>query len=158
MAADKIILKDPEIRLIVKRLAFQIAENNVNNAELLIVGLNDRGYFLAQLISKELTKILSSLRIDLFQYSLTESLVKVPESSNILVVDDVLNSGKTAFSAAAQCLGEKVTQLETAFLAVREYRSFPIRANYVGLSVATTLQNHVFFDNENQDDLIVFLK
>lgn len=158
MAADKIILKDPEIRLIVKRLAFQIAENNVNNAELLIVGLNDRGYFLAQLISKELTKILSSLRIDLFQYSLTESLVKVPESSNILVVDDVLNSGKTAFSAAAHCLGEKVSQLETAFLAVREYRSFPIRANYVGLSVATTLQNHVFFDNKNQDDLIVFLK
>jgi pyrimidine operon attenuation protein/uracil phosphoribosyltransferase len=79
-------------------------------------------------------------------------------AAHILIVDDVLNSGKTAFLAASACMHNQLIKLETAFLAVREHRNFPVAANYLGLSIATTLQEHVLFDNDDETNLRVYLQ
>lgn len=159
MSQKQIVLRNPEIRIIIRRIAFQIAENHTDHLELLLIGLNQRGYYLANLIKQELQGILPSLSLKLQALDMA-LLVEKPSFSaaHILIVDDVLNSGKTAFIAASACMHGQLVKLETAFLAVREHRNFPIAANYVGLSIATTLQEHVLFDNDNESDLRVYLQ
>ncbi len=159
MNTKQIVLQDAEIRITIKRMVLQIAENHVDNTHLLLIGLNERGYFLAQLIQDSLSQVLPKLQVDLRALSMDSDLEGLNvQSPHIIIVDDVLNSGKTAFKAASACLNPDIVQLETAFLAVREHRNFPIDANYVGLSIATTLQDHVLFDNENPQDLRVYLQ
>jgi pyrimidine operon attenuation protein/uracil phosphoribosyltransferase len=77
---------------------------------------------------------------------------------HLVIVDDVLNSGRTAFLAAAHCYHKGLKSMEMAFLAVREHRSFPVYARYTGRSIATTIQEHVYFDNTNGEELSVYLK
>lgn len=159
MSLKQIVLRDPEIRIIIRRIALQIAENHTDHVELLLIGLNQRGYYLANLIKQELQGILPSLSLELKAMDMA-NLMNMPSftAAYILIVDDVLNSGKTAFIAASACMHSQLIKLETAFLAVREHRNFPIAANYVGLSIATTLQEHVLFDNDTETDLRVYLQ
>lgn len=159
MNSKQVILRDSEIRITIKRMVLQIAENYVDMEPLTLVGLNERGSFLAKLIQEGLNEVLPNLEVGLEQLSIIDDMPAADfRSNNILIVDDVLNSGKTAFIAAMACMNSHVNKLETAFLAVREHRNFPISANYVGLSIATTLQDHVLFDNENPEDLTVYLQ
>ena len=159
MNAKQVVLRDSEIRITLKRMILQIAENHVDKSSLLLMGLNERGSFLAKLIQKGLNEVLPNLQVTFQQIEVTQTMPPCNHSAeNIVIIDDVLNSGKTAFIAAMSCMNEGVAVLETAFLAVREHRSFPISANYVGLSIATTLQDHVLFDNENPEDLNVYLQ
>ena len=159
MNAKQIVLRDSEIRITLKRMILQIAENHVDKSSLLLLGLNERGSFLAKLIQHGLNEILPNLIVSLEQINVTQEMAKHDyKAENIIIIDDVLNSGKTAFVAAMTCMNNGVSSLETAFLAVREHRSYPISANYVGLSIATTLQDHVLFENENPEDLNVYLQ
>jgi pyrimidine operon attenuation protein/uracil phosphoribosyltransferase len=159
MSPKQIVLRDPEIRIIIRRIALQIAENHTDHVELLLIGLNQRGYYLANLIKQELQDILPSLSLDLQSMDMANPTAEFSNTAaHILIVDDVLNSGKTAFLAASACMHNKLIKLETAFLAVREHRNFPVSANYVGLSIATTLQEHVLFDNDDETNLRVYLQ
>ena len=159
MNTKQVVLRYSEIRITLKRMVLQIAENYVDVSDLLLIGLNERCSFLAKLIQTGLTETLPNLQVSFQQMDIK---VDMPArdfgAQHILIVDDVLNSGKTAFIAAMSCMNANIKTMETAFLAVREHRSFPISANYVGLSIATTLQDHVLFDNENADDLNVYLQ
>jgi pyrimidine operon attenuation protein/uracil phosphoribosyltransferase len=159
MNTKQVVLRDSEIRITLKRMVLQIAENYVDVSNLLLIGLNERGSFLAKLIQTGLTETLPHLQVSFQQMDVLSDMPPHDfNAEHILIVDDVLNSGKTAFIAAMSCMNAKIKTMETAFLAVREHRSFPVAANYVGLSIATTLQDHVLFDNENADDLNVYLQ
>ena len=159
MNTKQVVLRDSEIRITLKRMVLQIAENYVDVSNLLLIGLNERGSFLAKLIQTGLTETLPHLQVSFQQMDVLSDMPPHDfNAEHILIVDDVLNSGKTAFIAAMSCMNSKIKTMETAFLAVREHRSFPVAANYVGLSIATTLQDHVLFDNENADDLNVYLQ
>jgi len=159
MNTKQVVLRDSEIRITLKRMVLQIAENHVDVSDLLLIGLNERGSFLAKLIQTGFTETLPNLKVTFQQMDVTSEMpARDFGAQHILIIDDVLNSGKTAFIAAMSCMNAGIKTMETAFLAVREHRSFPISANYVGLSIATTLQDHVLFDNENPDDLNVYLQ
>ena len=159
MNTKQVVLRDSEIRITLKRMVLQIAENYVDVSDLLLIGLNERGSFLAKLIQTGLIETLPNLQVSFQQMDIKGDMpARDFGAQHILIVDDVLNSGKTAFIAAMSCMNANIKTMETAFLAVREHRSFPISANYVGLSIATTLQDHVLFDNENADDLNVYLQ
>ena len=62
------------------------------------------------------------------------------------LVDDVLNSGKTLMHAAARILSFNVKELRTIILVDRTHRRFPIRADYAGLSLSTTMKEHIEVD------------
>ncbi|GIV44773.1 MAG: hypothetical protein KatS3mg035_1896 [Bacteroidia bacterium] len=64
-------------------------------------------------------------------------------NKSIIIVDDVLNSGKTLAYAVHHFLNKPIKNIQTAVLVDRSHKQFPVNANYVGLSLATTLQEHV---------------
>lgn len=145
-----------------ERMACEICERHSEQTSLSICGLNQRGYFLAALLQTKIKGILPGLNTNLVQVdSNGDTPVFAPATDfagkQVLLVDDVINTGYTLMKVMQHIFLQRPAGIETAFLAKREHRNFPVKADYVGLSLATTLQEHVQFDNQNQDGLFVYL-
>lgn len=163
MGADKvIILNAHQIEQKIKRIAYQIYENNVNENEIIIAGIAPNGLVFADKLAAIL-KTISPLKITVASITLNKKnplddkiLVNLNETDwnnkTIIIVDDVLNSGKTLVYAVHHFLNQPVKNIQTAVLVDRSHKQFPVNANYVGLCLATTLQEHVeinFDENKN---------
>ena len=150
------ILDKEAIRSKIKRIAFQILENNYKEKNLYVLGINGGGAILAKEICKELGAISdlkpNNLSIEINKSSPADSELLITgqlvdsEQAVVLVVDDVLNSGKTIFYALKPLMRMNIKKIETAFLVNRAHRSFPIAANYTGIEIATTIQEHITFN------------
>ena len=158
------VLEQNQIEQKIIRMAWEIYEQNFNESEIVIAGIQSQGYILAQRISKQLTKI-SSLDVKLIKLELDK---KDPLSKEIVVenhpqlkdkivvlVDDVLNSGKTLMYSSKYFLNHEVRKLMTAVLVNRNYMQFPIKANVVGVSLSTTMQEHVTVDLGNDESVFL---
>jgi len=161
---NQYILNHSEIHQILKRMSLEIAENHVDGLPIILLGLNDRGFYIAKELKKHLNEIDGITIASMLQLVISGDEIKskpdwskVEKNALIIIVDDVLNSGRTAMLAVCECFNESIKKIETSFLAVREYRSFPVYANYTGLSVSTTLKDHVYFDNSDTNNLQVYL-
>jgi pyrimidine operon attenuation protein/uracil phosphoribosyltransferase len=137
----------------IQRLAWQLYEDNYTEEEILLVGILQNGYPLAERIATVLRKIapfrvvLFSLRIDKHSQDVGEPVIEpaLPElqGKTVILVDDVLNSGKTLIYALKPFLRSDLRKLRTVVLVDRNHRRYPIAADFVGLSLATTMQEHV---------------
>jgi pyrimidine operon attenuation protein/uracil phosphoribosyltransferase len=164
---SSIILSHTQVSNKLKRIAWQIYENNMDESRLWISGIDGRGQFIAQYIIEELRQISQmeiykmDIKLDRATFEprfITDSAFEDLEGAAIVIVDDVLNSGKTIISSFLPLLNRNVRKIEVAVLASRSHRLYPIKADYVGISMATTLQEHLTFDNSNPDDLKLVLQ
>jgi pyrimidine operon attenuation protein / uracil phosphoribosyltransferase len=148
-----LILDRQQINQKIKRMAFELYEHNFEEKEILLAGIQENGYLLAQLLAKELKEIapiavkLASITLDKIQ-PLLHPLVVEPENLPlqervVILVDDVLNTGKTLAYAMQYFLKAEVKKLETATLINRHHTLYPINATYTGFSLSTTLQEHI---------------
>ena len=147
-----IILTDQEIQHKIRRIAFQIYENNSKNKELIIAGISKNGYLLAEQLKKVLDEVselntqLCEVRIDkqnpLNEIS-TSLEVKAYKNKSLVLVDDVLNSGTTLMYAIKHFLEVPLKQFKTAVLVNRNHKKYPVKADYKGISLSTSLQEHV---------------
>jgi len=147
------ILDKTQLEQKLNRLAWQIYERNYKEKQIVVVGIADRGVILADRISKIISEI-SDIKItkatisldknspfsEIVNLSITE---KEFENKVIILVDDVLNSGKTLMYASKQFLLVPVKKLSTVVLVNRNHNRFPVKADYEGLSLSTTLHEHI---------------
>ena len=134
------------------RISLQIIEANSTDDEIIIAGIENNGFIIAKKICDELKKIsekkihLCSIKIDKKnpRKEITVSLVDEEyKNKSVIIVDDVLNSGATLMYAAKYFLDTKLKKLKTAVLVDRNHKKYPIKADYKGLSLSTSIQNHV---------------
>ncbi|MFM9945222.1 MAG: phosphoribosyltransferase family protein [Bacteroidia bacterium] len=161
-----IILTHPEIERKMQRMAWEIYENNHQAKQLILIGIANNGNHISKAIGKILSQI-SKINVQYGQINLEkkkgfEADVVLDCKTNIkgetvIMVDDVLNSGKTMLAAMLPILAQKPTKIQTAVLANRNHKTFPVKADIVGISLATTLQEHIWFEIEKEDKMIVFL-
>jgi pyrimidine operon attenuation protein/uracil phosphoribosyltransferase len=161
------IMGHRQILITLDRIALEVCERHHSHGTLLLGGIGDRGFFLADLLSSRIAKFHGTapelFRVDFDRIGFDASQIRhtpLPgfKDRNVLLVDDVLNSGKTLVHVMQPIISAAPSSLETIFLAERSYRSFPVRADYVGISLATTLQEHVFFDASNPEHLNLYLQ
>ncbi len=137
----------------VQRIAWQIYENYISEKEIVIAGIKSGGFDLAQLIAKKVTEI-SSLEVSLHQIVLNKKdlinsqIELIPgatnfKAKNIVVIDDVLNTGSTLLFGVKYFLDFKVKSIKTVVLVDRNHKDFPIKADFKGLSLSTNLKEHV---------------
>ena len=148
----KKILTNSQIKRKIKRISLQIIESNVEEKEVVLAGIEQNGFLLAKELNKMITELsnlnikLCSLKIDKknplnnISTSLNSSEYK---NKSIVVVDDVLNSGSTLMYAVKHFLDTELRQLKTAVLVDRNHKKFPIKADFKGVSLSTSIQNHV---------------
>ena len=137
------------------RMAWEVLEKNHQESNIVIAGISPKGSILAQRLSKYLSDI-SSIMIEVIEVKLDKvnplsSPVQVSAHSElndkvVVLVDDVLKSGKTLMFGAQYFLNQPIKKLMKAILIDRNYKTYPIKADVVGLSLATTLQEHVTVD------------
>ncbi len=136
----------------IRRISLQIIESNSIDDEIIIAGIENNGYLIAKKICNEIKKIsdkkiqLCSIKIDKKnpRKEIIVSLVEEQyENKSVVIVDDVLNSGSTLMYAVKYFLDTKLKKLKTAVLVNRNHKKYPIKADYKGLSLSTSIQNHV---------------
>jgi pyrimidine operon attenuation protein/uracil phosphoribosyltransferase len=154
MATEKkYILDKSQVERKIRRLAFEIAERNLGADEIYFVAIKDNGVTLSKKIQLELQSI-SDIRIHILELTLDKRIPKeinlssIPpaEGAIIIVIDDVASSGKTMLYALKPFLEIHPKKVETLVLVERTHKAFPIQVDYVGLSVATTLQEHIYVE------------
>lgn len=161
------ILDTLQIRQKVSRLAYEVYENNFSEKELLVVGIEGNGYKVAQQLCHQLEKI-SPLKISLGKIALNkekpwegEPVTDFDQKSfinkTVVLVDDVLNSGKTLMYAVKLFLDKPVKKINTVVLVDRNHTRFPVKADYVGLTLSTTLQEHIEADFSKKEKEAVYL-
>ncbi len=162
MTTEKDLILDKEqILQKIKRIAYEILENNLDEKELVIAGIADGGYNLAGLLVKEL-KEESDFKIRLLKISLDKKTpfksgievdcdVKTLKDKTIIIVDDVLHTGRTFIQSMKPFLEVDVKKIQTVVLVNRNYTLFPVKANYTGYELSTTLSDHVLVDLSSKE-------
>lgn len=155
-AMSQPILTHEQIEQKLQRMAWQIEEQHLENTHITLAGVAGTGYLLAKRLCTILAEI-SSREIFLIMVTVDK---KKPEESTTeidaeplpgaaILVDDVLNSGRTLAYAALPFLKRSNSPIKVCVLVNRNHRSFPVAADFVGLSLATTLQEHVVVTENN---------
>lgn len=147
------ILNADEVLQKITRIAYEIYEQNIEEKELVIAGIIENGYKCAKILEIELNKIspfqTSVIEISLDKYSILQSEIKLnPSTINlqnkvVILVDDVLNTGRTLAYSLKPFLNCEIKKLQTAIIVDRNHKKFPISADYVGYALSTTLKEHI---------------
>lgn len=147
-----IILQHNAIANKIRRIAYQIYEVNADEKELIIAGIEKKGYVLAERIAKELANI-SKLKIQLCSVKIDKKAPLEPikaslesnqyQNKSVILVDDVLNSGSTLMYGVRHFLAVPLKQLTTAVLVDRNHKKYPIKVDFKGISLSTSLQDTV---------------
>jgi pyrimidine operon attenuation protein/uracil phosphoribosyltransferase len=150
------ILNSRQISQKLNRIAYQIYESNYGEKHIFIAGIDGNGYLVAKRIF-DILKRISDLNISIGKITIDKinPVNNTPridfktedfKGKNIVLVDDVLNSGKTLIYALKVFLDQPVKKINTAVLVDRSHTLFPIKADFVGLSLSTTLQERINAD------------
>ena len=163
--SDNIILDNIEVEQKIRRIAFQIYESNSNEKEIIIAGIVDNGYLFAEKIHKILSEI-SSLKVELCKVlidkknpinAITTSLTKDEyKNKSLVLVDDVLNSGTTLIYAVKHFLEVPLKRFKTAVLVNRNHKKYPVKADFKGISLSTSIKEHVVVEF-NKNKTLVYL-
>lgn len=157
MVAEKtLILDEQQVLKKIKRMAFEIYENNFHEKNIVIAGITGQGYILAKLLVKQVQQV-SPLEVTLVKVSLDklapqqsdvtlDSDLKTLKKKCIILVDDVLNTGRTFAYGMKPFLNIEVKKIETAVLVNRSHTLFPIYPQYTGYALTTTIKDHVEVD------------
>ena len=154
MSEQKTLILDKEgIQQKTTRIAYEILENNYDEKELIVIGIQLNGFVFANKLFERLKEIgeipvsLHAIEIDKdnpvatkpkYDFNLSDISMKV-----VILVDDVGNTGRTLGYALRLLLMSSPKKIQIAVLVDRKHKSFPICADYVGLSLSTTLKEHV---------------
>ncbi len=147
-----------------ERMALEIAERNTEAEHLVLAGICESGSTIAVKLLPMLQKEFCG-KIDLVKVLLdkrnpeTVTIEPMTDFNNkvVIIVDDVANSGKTMTYAIKPFLDYWPQKIQTLVLVERTHKTFPISADYVGLSVATTLQEHIFVETEGEEIVGAYL-
>ena len=156
-----LLLNHHQISQKINRIAYQIYEDNYDEKEIIILGIWQNGYILSEKIQKALNGVcdikttLLELRID--KHSQVDHEVVISGSRDVMVgksiilVDDVLNSGKTLIYSMKAILRTDTRKIRTVLLVDRDHRRYPILTDFVGMTLSTTFQEHVSVEFVDED-------
>ena len=148
-----LILDHWQIEQKVRRMAHQMLEEHYKEKKIIVVAIKGMGTEIAQLLQTEFNKA-SDIACELVHLEInkekplcvaiqTSEPLSSLKGKVVILVDDVLNSGRTLIHAASHLLKSGPKSLSTFVLVDRIHRKFPIRADYVGLTLSTNLKEHV---------------
>lgn len=166
MAVTKLlILNKTQIQQKIDRMAYQILEDNLNEKELILAGIMNPGYIIAKRLKKVIESI-SEIKVSLMKIDIDKNSSHLQASSDmdinsvknkvVILVDDVLNSGRTLAYGLGVFIDIPLKKLRTLVLIDRSHRLFPISSDFTGMELATLVKEHieVILDEKSQEDAV----
>lgn len=162
------ILNQKQIEQKIRRLSVEILERNWEAESLTLAGINENGYLFGEYLTEELRRRttkpihLTRLQVHLNDHPSTHpSQLEMPvqglEGKVVIIVDDVTNTGRALFYALQPFLTIRPQKLEIAVLVDRKHKKYPIHPDYVGMSLATTLREHIEIQILTDNEMAAFL-
>ncbi|OAB29211.1 pyrimidine operon attenuation protein / uracil phosphoribosyltransferase [Flavobacterium fryxellicola] len=160
--SKNIILTNQEIEHKIKRIAYQIYETFVEEEEIVIAGIAANGFIFAKKIALVLETI-SPIKVSLCEVQINKQNPDLPihtslskehyANKGLILVDDVLNSGTTLIYAVRHFIDVPLKKFKTAVLVDRNHKKYPVKADFKGISLSTSLLEHVqvVFDEDNDN-------
>lgn len=149
---DAVILDKKQIAHKIKRMAYQVYETNVEETEVIIAGIKENGFILAKKLKSEVEKI-SPIKVILCEVKIDKKNPSAPiktsldpkeyTNRSLLLVDDVLHSGTTLIYGIKHFLDVPLKQFKTAVLVDRNHKKYPVKADFKGISLSTSLNENV---------------
>ena len=165
LSEKNIILNNSDIEKKIQRISLQILEDNTDEDSLVVFGISDNGLVIAKKLINHLSKI-SSIKSNLIKVIIDkdnpidsieyDSKFDI-NSSSVLIIDDVSQSGKTLQSVISNLLIYKPTKIKTAVIVNRDQTLYPVKVDYIGISLSTSVNNHVSFISDKNNELSVYL-
>lgn len=154
--AKTLILNSRQVEQKIQRMAYEIYEDNYEETEIIIAGILNSGFVLARRIEVTLNRIckiktsLVEIKIDKSGQADNKVVISMEENALkgkvVILVDDVLNSGKTLIYSLRAFLDADIRKIRTVLLVDRDHKRYPIRADFVGHTLSTTMQEHITVD------------
>jgi len=158
------ILSHQQIQHKIRRIAYQIYEANVEEKKIVIAGINGGGLKFAKKIQRVLRNItnadiiLCKVMMDKNNPLKSGVTTSIPEEEyadqSVVLVDDVLNSGTTLIYGVQHFLKTPLKQIKTAVLVNRNHKKYPVKADFKGISLSTSLQEHINVEFKAQQDAV----
>jgi len=146
------ILDHNQVKNKIKRIAYQIAEVYLNDDEIILAGIHEGGYVFAKKLKTVLSKIVEC-EITLCKVEMDKknplngvtTSIKPEDYKNkgVILCDDVLNSGTTLIYGVKHFLDVPLSKFKTAVLVNRNHKKYPVKADFKGISLSTTMQEHI---------------
>jgi pyrimidine operon attenuation protein/uracil phosphoribosyltransferase len=148
-----------------KRMAYEILENNIGESHVVLAGIKQNGYVIAQKLLGLLSEI-SDISFQLISLTLDKkhpSSVQMDSALDfndkvVILIDDVTNSGKTLLYAIKPLLNYYPRKIQILVMVERSHKQYPVQADYVGISLTSTLQEHIYVEVENDKILGAYLE
>ena len=163
---DNIILNEKQTQQKLKRIAYQIYESNSKEKEVVLAGIIGNGYLVTQQIASILKEI-SDLKITLCEVNIDKknplntisTSIKTEDYKNkaLVLIDDVLSSGTTLIYGVKHFLEVPLKRFKTAVLVNRNHKKYPIKADFKGLSLSTSIKEHVQVEFTENNTAIAYL-
>ena len=152
IAENNIILDNTQINQKIKRIAYQIYESNSSEKEVIIAGIVGNGFIFSKKIAKVLEEI-STITVTLCEVIIDKKNPLQPittsisinnyKNKSLVLVDDVLNSGTTLIYGIKHFLEVPLKRFKTAVLVNRNHKKYPVKADFKGISLSTSIKEHV---------------
>lgn len=168
MESKKTLVMNPkQVNQRLNRLAWQVYEHSYNEKEIVVAGIVGNGFHLANRIANILSEI-STINVKVCEVNISKDspldgkasmalTAKELEGITVVLIDDVSNSGRTLMYGVKLFLEFPVKSVQTLVLVDRDHNRFPVKTNFVGLSLATTMQEHISVEIADHSEVSVFL-
>ncbi len=148
-----LILTKKAVAQKIRRMAYEIYENNFEEKELIMAGILENGHELAKKLKNELEQI-SPIDVQLVKLTINKDApleddigldceMKDLKNKSVILVDDVLSTGRTMAFSLKAFLNAEINKMEAAVLVDRSHKLFPLEAKFKGYELSTTLNEHV---------------
>jgi len=162
-----LILDNEAIQQKTTRIAYQIVEDNYDESELIIIGIRPNGYGYSQQLKREIEAI-DGMKVTLIELDLNKKLPlegeikldlgkKTLDNKVVIIVDDVANTGKTLYYALKPVMEYSPKKVQAVVLVDRQHKLFPVSPDFVGLSLSTTLQEHIVVEFDSKGEGAAYL-
>ena len=161
---ENLILNHQQIEHKIRRIAFQVLECNIQEKEIILAGIVNNGYLFAEKIGAVLESICNA-KVSLCKVNIDKKKPFAPISTSIepseytgkslVLIDDVLHTGTTLIYCVNHFLKVPLKQFKTAVLVNRNHKKYPVKVDYKGISLSTSMNDHVELVIKNNNNYAV---
>lgn len=161
LSIQNLILDNSDIENKIQRIGLQILEDNIEKSKIIFFGISDNGKLIAEKLIVHLNKI-SKLEVELIKVNIENNSVLYDKkfsikNESVIIVGDVSHSGKTIQLVISNLIQYNPLKIKTSVIVNRDHALFPVKIDYAGLSLSTSVNEHVDMIIDKKKNLRVYL-
>ncbi len=161
LAVQNLILDNSDIENKIQRIGLEILEDNIDQSKIILFGISDNGKLISQKLIDHINKI-SDIKIVLIDVIINNGSIAYNSkfdvlNESIIIVGDVSQTGKTLQMVISDLMLYNPSKIKTSVIINRDQTMFPVKIDYSGLSLSTSVNEHVDVIIDKKGRLSVYL-